>query len=70
MIRAATEETYLSLMGYINQSLGLYGYPGPINMQDVSVGDKVRIVNALYQLLSDRQVRVILLTPSYASLVN
>lgn len=41
----------------MNQSLGMFGFPCDINFRLENVSDKVKVVNTLYALLNDHQVR-------------
>lgn len=56
---SATDQDYLILGGYINQSLKTYSipfpYPGPIDFHFKSTPSRVRVVNTILDLLNQRQ---------------
>jgi len=51
----ANERNYTETVKYLSSALASAGYPSPINVDNMTVGDKVQIVNCIYKLIVDRQ---------------
>ena len=51
----ASHENLAEVVPYLNRSLNDLGYPGPLELEAPSVGDRARVANVLFLILRDRQ---------------